>query len=281
MLIGISGKIGSGKDTVGDIIQYLVDMNTVPNNSDLTKDLSYEGWKLCHNVERKIKCSGWEIKKFAGKLKTIVALLTGCTVEDLESQEFKQRQLGKEWDYYRGAEGEGKHFKLVPKELTIPIRNEMGLRVHYYTYRELLQKIGTEAMRNTIHENVWVNALFADYKSKFANKNGLTEIPYGDMKVYQKDHPLFEPSHFPNWIITDMRFPNELKAVEDHGGITIRVNRSIHQADQDLIDTKILDEHPSETALDNAKFQYIINNDDTIEDLVLKVKEILIQERIL
>jgi hypothetical protein len=39
--------------------------------------------------------------------------------------------------------------------------------------------------------------------------------------------------------------------------------------------------HPSETALDDAKFDYEIINDGTIEDLIEKVKEILIKEQII
>ena len=32
---------------------------------------------------------------------------------------------------------------------------------------------------------------------------------------------------YPNWIITDCRFPNEAKAIKDRDGISIRVNRII------------------------------------------------------
>ena len=30
---------------------------------------------------------------------------------------------------------------------------------------------------------------------------------------------------YPNWIITDVRFPNEADAIKGRGGIIIRVNR--------------------------------------------------------
>ena len=42
------------------------------------------------------------------------------------------------------------------------------------------------------------------------------------------------------------------------------------------------EQHESETALDNYNdWEYIIENNDTIEDLIEKVKEILIKERII
>ena len=44
---------------------------------------------------------------------------------------------------------------------------------------------------------------------------------------------------------------------------------------------QLLNLHPSETALDDAEFDYEIINDGTIEDLIEKVKEILIKENII
>jgi hypothetical protein len=120
------------------------------------------------------------------------------------------------------------------------------------TVREFLQKLGTEAMREGLHTNVWVNALFADYRL------------WSDGR---KDW-------YPNWIITDMRFPNEMEAVEEREGITIRVTRPDFLSFDAML-------HSSETALDDAEFDYTIVNDSTIEDLVEKVKEILTKENII
>ena len=33
----------------------------------------------------------------------------------------------------------------------------------------------------------------------------------------------------PNWIITDLRFPNEARVIKQHQGITLRVNRETHK----------------------------------------------------
>ncbi len=122
---------------------------------------------------------------------------------------------------------------------------------------------GTEAMRDGLHTNVWVNALMSryPYNSIINEINSKTDGSYG---VKQ-----------PNWIITDMRFPNEMDAVKERKGITIRVSRTgIHTP-------KAEDLHPSETSLDDAEFDYHIDNSGTIEDLIEKVKEILIKENII
>ena len=133
------------------------------------------------------------------------------------------------------------------------------------TYREFLQKLGTEAMRNGLHTNVWCNALFSDYK----------EYHYADAIKGGNPNEPEKVMSFPNWIITDMRFPNEMEAVVERKGITIRVTRPVKKSKN----TPRL--HPSETALDKAEFDYEIINDGSIEDLVEKVREILIKEKLI
>ena len=100
------------------------------------------------------------------------------------------------------------------------------------TPRTILQKMGTEGGREAIYDDVWVNATFA----------GLD--PDSD-----------------NMIITDMRFLNELEAVKSRGGLTIRINRGEGNTG----------DHPSETALDDANFDYVIDNNGTIEDLTISI----------
>jgi hypothetical protein len=220
MIIGINGKIGSGKDTVGKIIQYLQCHNTGQITiEDVISNPEHEWW-----LEEQ---SDFEIKKFASKLKQIASLLTGVDVENFENQEFKKQYMELQW----------------------------GM-----TYREFLQKIGTEAMRDGLHTNVWVNALFADYKAKW--------VPTGN--AIEEDEVSIE-KQYPNWIVTDMRFENELEAVVEREGITIRVVRP----------GTVVGNHPSETALDGFIMHYEIINDGTLEELVEKVREILKKENII
>jgi hypothetical protein len=228
MIIATSGRIGSGKDTVGLIIQYL-DWYKAANSQGLSTNMSFEEWLKIKTASFPFNHKHWEIKKFAGKLKQITSILTGATLEQLEDQDFKKLDIGPDWEM---------------------------------TYRQLLQKLGTEAMRNGLHENVWINALFADYKpvcNKFESKMLQTGGNYTSSICSDCDC-------FPNWIITDMRFENEFDAVKARGGITIRVNTNR---------AGFVSDHPSETALDNHKFDFVIDNDGSISDLIDKVKEIL------
>lgn len=325
MIIGISGKIGSGKDTVGDIIQYITMLSI---NKECKID--YKEW--CTPRGKNTQFLGkdyWQVKKFAGKLKEIVALLTECKVEDLESQDFKNAYLGKEWEFYYNS------IPLKPMAVTADALEALGEdRIRCYKYRTLLQKIGTDAMRDKIHENIWVNALFADYKDiSLQNKidyfkakgiNDFNFLKKSDIEMYKQLKEDFFKITRPlvsNWIITDTRFPNELKAIKDRGGISIRVNRPFYNLkigdkisylynseveEIKEIQHKVIDkfgkpeercminglyvwysdiiltsEHPSETALDTAEFDYIISNSGTIKDLIEAVKEILIKEKII
>jgi len=81
MIIGINGKIGSGKDTVGKIIQWL----TKPE-----LDGQYIGFQTYDDATLE-RLSPFKIKKFAGKLKQTASLLTGIPIEMWEDQEFKKK----------------------------------------------------------------------------------------------------------------------------------------------------------------------------------------------
>jgi hypothetical protein len=253
MIIGINGKIGSGKDTIGSIIQYLTSECGNPNSSKhrsyqefLNKGGGYAPRNFDHHY-----VSDWEVKKFAGKLKTIASLLTGVPIEKFEDQEFKQKYMSEEWNN--------------PNPVIYENGNKAWMPM---TYREFLQKLGTEAMRDNLHENVWVNALFADYR--------IIPAKFEDLK--EGEDILTKEWEYPKWIITDMRFPNEMDAVYKREGCTIRVVRD-YALRGGPEDPKNI--HPSETALDNSHFDYEIINDGTIEDLIEKVREILIKEDVL
>lgn len=258
-LIGISGKIGSGKDTVGRIIQYL---STNPSGKPNRYSITFEAFCNKNYSTQRKECK-WEIKKFADKLKDIVCLLIGCTREQLEDREFKEKELEEEWWYYKGVKGTS-NFKLLDKiDYNNLKTNQKGwYELYKLTPRKLLQLLGTEAGRQIIHPNIWVNALFVDYKVE------KMDFVFGAI--------------YPNWIITDVRFPNEIQAIKDRGGIVIRVNRpnitasngiKVYTSSDSFLDSNL---HSSETALDNYKdWNYIVDNNSTIKDLISQIKNIL------
>jgi len=216
-LIGISGKIGSGKDTFTQLLQYCSNeqiQKLYPNYNEFLN--------LCYNIGSYGISNNWcdynnlnlyENKKFAFKVKQIVSIMTGIKIEDLEKIEVKNSILPSCW-------------------------NKDGKSM---TVREFIQKLATDAIRNNLHENAWVNSLFSDYKE--------------DSK----------------WIISDLRFLNEADAIKLHNGYIIRLNRKI-----DLLPTdyKKAAEHRSETELDDYKhFDLIYDNNKSLDELYHFIKE--------
>jgi hypothetical protein len=233
-IIGVFGYAGSGKDTVGKLIQYNMSRSKIPIK-EVIEDYSNNEWWMEEQ-------SGWEIKKWAGKLKYIASIITGIPVEKFEDQEFKKTNLGPEWSYL-GPSCDGGKTKFSTADL---VEKQM-------TVRDLLQILGTEAMRDGLHKNVWVNALMADYKIHPEHFNDIANgRETGD--------------GYPNWIITDTRFPNEAQAIKDKGGMVIKVDRP---------GVGPVNGHPSEDALKDYNFDYVIHNDGSINDLDNKVIEFI------
>lgn len=301
MIIGISGKINSGKDTVGKIIQYLTD-TTFRHNSfkDYLKAIELE--EPPH--------SKWEIKKYADTLKDMVCMLIGCTREQLEDSEFKETELGEEWNQYGYADGHTRdknNRPIMTVKFCSKERYEEELRVNWqtaYKYtmtpRLLLQKLGTNCGRDIIHPNIWINSLFADYNKdiyymcdkcmdtdieliKIPNRfkeQGYTQDEFvcANCKGEESEGDLTKviSSNPSNWIITDVRFPNEVEAITKRNGINIRIER------EDITGQGKLNPHTSETALDDyPAWDYVIHNFGDINDLVLQVRDILIKLKII
>lgn len=250
-IISISGRIGAGKDTVGKIIQYLtLSEEFSKTTADIKADLIY-GKGYCANK------SSWKIKKFASKLKEVASIITGIPVEKFEDQEFKKTFLGEEWDKIICCASERRLKDAKCYDCTDYVKS---LRM---TARDLLQKVGTECFRDNLHVNTWCNALFSEYK-------GVAEF---NSDIHTKDN---SSSFYPNWIITDTRFPNEIEAIKKRDGICVRVTRHQHPND---IDYKTL--HPSETALDKHVFDYELDNFGDIEKLIENVRKMLIHFKII
>jgi len=190
---------------------------------------SGSGKDLVGTIIQEISLNKWHIKKWAGKLKTIASILTGIPVENFEDQEFKKTLLGPEWGTVKDMPLNG-----VPVFADIQFNSLI-------TVRDFLQKLGTDAIRDNLHENTWVNATLADYTTES------------------------------NWIITDTRFPNEAEAIKKAGGIVVRINRPGVQP---------INPHPSETSLDDWNFDAVINNDGDVSDIVHKVGLLLYRHNI-
>lgn len=105
--------------------------------------------------------------------------------------------------------------------------------------RRLLQRLGTEAGRKILGENIWIETAFSRAASS-------------------------------NIVVTDVRFPNEADAIRSRAGVVVRITRNGVGPRND---------HASELALVDYPFDYYIENNGTIEDLHAKVVRTLLPAR--
>ena len=105
-------------------------------------------------------------------------------------------------------------------------------KVDFPDIRRLLQVFGTEVGRKMFGEDFWVDQAFRGIKD-------LRQV-----------------------VFTDTRFPNEAQRIKDNGGTVWRVTRPGVEATNG---------HASETSLDDWNFDYVINNNSTLEDLEVQV----------
>lgn len=128
------------------------------------------------------------------------------------------------------------------------------------TPRWILQYWGTEVCRKSFHDDIWIASL----ENKLRNS---------------KD----------NIVISDVRFPNEIKAIHNAGGKVIRIKRgpepewyedavNANKGDRYMgwaIGKKRLETlkiHASETAWVGGDIDVTISNDGSIDDLFLAIK---------
>ena len=241
-ILGLTGNIGVGKDTVAKMIQYYFCKNYNEVDEDITIVKFLEEYEN-YNKELHKQYSTWEIKKFAYKLKQICALLIGCNAEDFESEEFKNSFLPDSF-----------------QSIDALVKYSSGTN-NRKTNRWLLQKVGTESIRNVIGKDTWINALFADYKEK-------CEIGKIKEEEIINKETIDNYTKFPNWIISDCRFLNEAKSIKDRLGIIIKISRYENE-----INSKDL--HISETELNHIKYDYVILNNGTIEELYTEVEKVM------
>ncbi len=125
-------------------------------------------------------------------------------------------------------EGIGKMvFGLTEEQLNDPILKETIDPYWDMTPRKIMQLAGTEAMRNTFHQDIWVRTL--EKRIKAADVNAM-------------------------FAIDDVRYVNEAEAIKSWGGIVVHINR----------DTKKQSTHISETEMQSYKdFDYTIDNNST------------------
>lgn len=207
-LIGLSGKARTGKDTVASILKLA---SSWKNSNYFKMRYPDQTQFIINSLKLHSKVayseSSYVSFAFADILKSVITLIFNIEdVENLYDEVFKNSAN------------------------SLDVKGEDG---HILTYREVLQKFGTEVGR-TVDPDLWIKSAFSFMKP---------DVDY---------------------IITDIRFQNELQACKEKGTITIKINREAPEMD-----------HISEHDLDSCTdFDYVIDNNGTLEELVDKVLQL-------
>ena len=112
-----------------------------------------------------------------------------------------------------------------------------GAKTAYPEIRRLLQVFGTEVGRNQWGSNFWV------------------DLAMTQMDWLEKDY-----------VVTDVRFPNEYEAIKATGGKVWRVDRTA---------VGPVNEHVSDNALEGFEFDRVVKNYGTLRDLQFQVEALL------
>lgn len=140
------------------------------------------------------------------------------------------------------------------------------LKMPNLTPRWILQYWGTEVCRKAFHDDIWIASL--------ENK----------LRTSKDDI-----------VISDCRFPNEIKSIRNAGGIVIRVvrgdepewyndalavNRGPRHIGWALSKDKMAkyNIHESETAWVGTKFDFVLDNNGTLDELYQQVRSVINRE---
>jgi hypothetical protein len=143
------------------------------------------------------------------------------------------------------------------REIPCPFWSEVMGRD--YTPREALQKMGTEAGRNVFCSDIWTRAL----EQRISAATAVNDLV--------------------NFVITDVRFPNEAKLIRELGGYVVEVTRgtrpewydyaeSLNEANDWNGKVQVMDRYPnihySEWAwIGSPEITHVIENNGTLKDL--------------
>tara|TARA_R110002074_G_scaffold38043_7_gene103150 strand:- start:963 stop:1553 length:591 start_codon:yes stop_codon:yes gene_type:complete len=178
-------------------------------------------------AEHLIKDHKFHKTSFADKLKDAVGSMFDWDRDMLEGKTEPSRQWREQSDSFWTAEA---GFEVSP--------------------RYLLQRFGTECMREGFFDGIWVSLT----KKKILDNPDI------------------------NWVVPDVRFPNEIKMIKSIGGHIWRVQRGndpdwVHDYVEGNLEP--IGVHPSEWRWLNEPYDALIKNNDTISALQEDVDSLL------
>lgn len=220
--ITFAGRKQVGKDTSANMIEELV----------FASDKAINAFPSCRTVH------------FADALKKACNLIFGISLQDMETEDGKQKLTHVRWPVDVSDADEKRKLWLAWEAYQQEFPLDAHMHEEFMTVRQVLQFVGTDLFRSQLDPDIWVNSVFNQ--------------PWAPNDLI---------------LVADARFPNEAKIAKERGLLI-----KIENPRQD----KGADTHVSETALDDYNdYDHVIVNDKSFDDLEEKLRVVLLQEGIL
>lgn len=246
-LIGVSGHLGAGKDTVADYLQ---------------NEYGYTRVALADPIKR----FGHKVFLFSRE-----QLWGPSGARNAVDYRYNSPQMWNETEARLRSYGREFCAEVIGTEDSHLISNAYVSLLHWFSDlrrdfekklspRIMLQTLGTEWGRDCIYEDVWIAYLLRIAK-KLLNEDGST-APW----TYTPEDGVIPASEYAKGVVvSDVRFFNELRLMKTEGGLLVRVVRP--ETDSGARSIGIASHASEMQNFDLNEFDCLLNNNTTIESL--------------
>ena len=244
-LIGLCGRANSGKDEIANILAHTYNFKKISFAKPIKElVMKYFGYSEQDVFVKKPK-----------QVRFILQVLGSCIrqnitkfIQEIQSIDPNTPDFFKSFHQTTYATG-------FIKELTVKYFNIEPEKLNTKKNKIFIQNL----------ENLWINEIinFAKLTNQGTEENNIW-IEFLKLKL--------ESGH--DYVISDVRLKNEKKFIESMNGVVIKVERS------DRISLGELDNHITETDLNNDSFNFVINNEhktDWRKSLIIQINNIIRQ----
>lgn len=239
LYIGLRGLAGSGKDTVGNFLNYILE------NYQLSKEECLEDF---HNYPKRVFASDYKSKKvfkiaFADQLKSICSTIFNVPVEAFYNGNKSNAWvcINKGFEYTENKPDDDNI--ITAEDYYSGVRSNS--KPLWMSLREIMVYVGTYMLQKDINPKIFVNIVENIIKQEY-NYNNV------DLKYV---------------ICTDVRFEHEFDYIHSKFGLVLNIVN-------DRVSTPL--NNIAEKSLDNSnEYDYIITNNGSYDDLFKEIYDLV------
>jgi hypothetical protein len=293
MLIAISGSSSERNNVAATIIQTFLVLKSNPDFLKIplpgAEDASHPNFrKRVNSIIEYLQygntpgalsvAANCSVKTFDTTVKTTAGALLNVPAEYFYSKQYLQNELGSEWARWttftvidcKGAHSEfyGNKYNTKEEAHIAAVKDQKEIRAKFSR-----KKLPTKGITSIAHlKPVTVEQFLQGLKQRllFLHPRTLENALFAKYKLEPHPGPTRD-LRLPNWIITDLETPGQFATIKEHKGITVRIIQPGDGADQDI----------DNGTIPNGKFDHIITDTGSNQELIFAIKNILLQHKII